>query len=237
MLASDLNNPEFVGAQNPDKLLHVEFYWHEPIDKWASEAATVKLQKKTVVKGARIPFVLIMRPGDNTSVVRTAVREDHKARWPDKWLHWQMQEGLVGDGAEVPGFKLEEWTYLNDKQDQLRELKFMRFSVVEQLAGASDGQIQKLGIGGYGLREEAKKALKERMGAQITSEMKKKDEELAQLRERMAKLEAMLAPTTSTPSTGMVSTVTEIDPSFSTSPVVVKRKGGRPKGSKNKPKV
>ena len=89
MLASDLNNPEFVGAVNPDSLLYVEFYWHEPIDKWSSEQATMKAGKRVVIKLPKQPFVRIMRPGDQTTIVETAVREDHKARWPEKWMYWQ----------------------------------------------------------------------------------------------------------------------------------------------------
>jgi len=193
MLASDINNPEFVGAQNPDGLMYVEFTWHEPVDKWASEQATEKAGKKVLIKGPRQPFVRIMRPGDNTSIVFTAVRPDHKSRWPDKWLNWQMQEGLVGDGAEVPGWKLEEWTHL--QPEQLRELKHMRFSVVEQVAGASDSQVQRLGIGGYGLREEARKALQQKMGQGIRDEIKKKDEEISDMKARMVRLESLLNAT------------------------------------------
>ena len=29
---SDVGNQNFMGAQNPDDLLFVEFYWHEPED-------------------------------------------------------------------------------------------------------------------------------------------------------------------------------------------------------------
>ena len=39
LLASDLNNPAFVGAMNPDSVLSAEFYWHEPEDVHKSEAA------------------------------------------------------------------------------------------------------------------------------------------------------------------------------------------------------
>ena len=78
MLASDLANPEFVGARNPDDMLYVEFYWHEPVDKNKSEE-----QGKTIREDKQ-PFVRIMRPGDNTSILETPVRDSHKQRWPQK---------------------------------------------------------------------------------------------------------------------------------------------------------
>ena len=185
MLASDLNNPEFVGAANPDDMLHVEFFWKEPISKWQSE-----LQGKEV-RGKRIPFVRMMKPGDKTSIHETAVRDDHKARWPRKWLAWQMKEGLIEGADNVPGWKIEEWDAVKDKESQLHEMKYLRFYTVEQIAGASDAQIQRLGIGGIGLREQAKAAIKERSRAEYKIEMDAKDKQLREMQERLAKLEAM----------------------------------------------
>jgi len=173
MLASDVNNPEFVGAQNPDALLHVEFFWAEPIDKWASE------EKGKEVRLKKQPFVRIMKPGDSTSILETAVREDHKARWPNQWLYWQMKEGLVEDGSGIPGWRIEEWPELANKPEQLRELHFLRFFVVEQIAGASDHQIQKMGMAGPGLRERARAAMRDRMNQQVKDAMKEKDATIA----------------------------------------------------------
>ena len=185
MLASDLANPEFTNPQNPDDLMHVEFYWNEPVDKWASEAAGKE------VRGKRVPFVRIMRAGDNTSIMETPVREDHKGRWPRKWLAWQMKEGLIeGAGVDIPGWKIEEWDAVNKNETQLHELKYMRFNTVEQLAGASDAQLQKIGIDGLGLRERARVALKERGRAEYKAEMEAKDKQLKEMQERLAKLEA-----------------------------------------------
>ena len=195
MVASDLNNPAFVGAINPDTLLHVEFYMHEPEDVHKSEAAG------KIVRLPATPYIRIQNPGDKTSVVESPVLERHKARWPDKWLYFQIKEKLIEGVADVPGWKIEEWTHL--QPEQVRELKFLRFSVVEQVAGASDEQIQKLGMGGLGLREAARQALRARMGAEVKEEMQKKDAEISALKEanaglaeRMAKFEAFMAAST-----------------------------------------
>jgi hypothetical protein len=198
-IASDIGNKNFVGAMNPDSLLSVEFYWHEPEDPNKS------MEMGKLVKGPKIPYVRIQNPGDKTSIIETPVTNVHKHRWPEHWLRWQVQEGMINNGADVPGWKLEEWTYLN--AEQVRELRYLRFSVVEQIAGASDDQIQRIGMGGLALREEARRALKARLGAEVREELQKKDAEIAALRaadaakeERLARLEALLtAPKVETP--------------------------------------
>ena len=114
MLATDVNNPAFVNPQNPDSLLFVQFYWNEPEDVHASEKAG------KIVRGKRQPYIRIQRPGDTTSIIEVAVREDHKRRWPEKWLYWQMQEGLIEGSADVPGWPLEKWDAING--DQVRDL-------------------------------------------------------------------------------------------------------------------
>lgn len=193
-----MNNPDFVNPTNPDALLYVEFYWHEPVDKWASEVKSAEAGKRVTVKGPKTAFVRIMRPGDQTTIIETAVEERHKQRFPEKWLYWQMAEGVIED-QKVPGWQMDEWTYLDDKPDLLRDLKHARFQTVDQLAGASDGQVQKLGIGGLGLREQARVDLRNRMGKEMASDMAKKDAEIEALKkadqekeERLKRLEEAL---------------------------------------------
>ena len=185
MLASDLNNPAFVGPVNPDSLLAVEFYMHEPEDVHKSEV------EGRVVRLPAIPYVRISSAGDHTSVMETPVTEVHKRRWPDRWLYFQIQNNMVEGAAEIPGWKIEEWTHLNP--EQVRDLKFMRFSVVEQVANASDAQCQKMGMQGYGLREQARQALRARVGADVKAEMDKKDAKIKELEEKMARFEAFMA--------------------------------------------
>lgn len=187
MLASDLNNPEFTGViQNPDALLHVQFYWHEPIDKWESE----KIGRQ--VKGPKVPFVRFMRPGDPLSVMEIAVDESHKRRWPQMWMAWQMQEGLIDGQGDIPGWKLEEWSDLTE--EQRHELKYLRFSTVEQIAGASDTQVQRMGMGGLALRERAKHALRNKMGAEVKAEIESRDREIAELKAQMREVLAAVRP-------------------------------------------
>ena len=184
-IASDLNNTNFQGAINPDSLLSVEFYMHEPEDVHKSEAAG------TLIKGPKVPYVRIQNPGDHTSIMESPVMESHKKRFPDKWLYFQMQNNMIEGASEIPGWKIEEWTELNP--EQVRNLKFLRFSVVEQIANASDSQCQRMGMDGLSLREKGRLALRARMGVEIKQEMDKKDAELATMRQRLEKMEAFMA--------------------------------------------
>ena len=210
MLASDLNNPEFVGATNPDSLLFVEFYWHTPIDKWGSEEASGAAGRRVVVnmkklkidangkatkldEDLRVPYVRIMRPGDQTSIIETAVREDHKMRWPQQWLYWQMAEGLVDDGAGIPGWKIDEWPHLDGQPTLLRDLKYMRFHTVEMIAGASDAQVQKMGIGGAGLRQQAAADLRNKLAKTLNADIKERDEVIAKQGDALKELQAQMA--------------------------------------------
>jgi hypothetical protein len=202
VLASDLNNTDFVGAMNPDDALYVKFEMHIPEDPNKSMAAGRKVfATKHVVdeKGVgrdtgeplRIPYVTIMKPGDSTSIIHVPVREDHKHRWPRQWLSFQIEEGLIDGGADLPGWKLEDWPEINQDPESLRNLKHMRFYTVEQIAGASDAQVQRMGLGGMGIREAAKHALRAKVGLDVRAEIAAKDKVIHEQGERLARLEAL----------------------------------------------
>ena len=185
MLASDLANPAFVGPINPDSMLSVEFFWHEAEDPNKSAEAG---------KGVRMPrepFVRIKAPGDHTSETVRGVNEGDKMRFPDKWLYFQIANNMIEGAAEIPGWKIEEWTHLSP--EQVRDLKFQRFTVVEQVANASDSQVQRMGMGGGGLREAARLALRSRLGVELKQEMEAKDAKISALEASVAKFEAFMA--------------------------------------------
>lgn len=192
MLATDMNNPAFSGAVSPDSALYVEFFWYEAVDAWASRIKSEEEQRNVKVTLPKAPFVRIMIPGDKTSETIQAVTEAHKRRFPQHWMAWQISEGLIGADNDIPGWKLAEWDEIN--ADMLRELTYMRFSTVEQVAGASDKQIQGIGMGGLMLREKARVALRNRMGAETKAELDRRDAENADLKARLLALEERMAP-------------------------------------------
>lgn len=197
-LASDVNNPEFMGALDPDSLLHCEFYMHNPVDKWSSEQKSYETGRKVLIQKYEkpVPFVRISKPGDNTSILETEVRESHKRRFPKQWLYFQMNEGLIDEGKNVIGWKLDEWEELKNQPESLRDLKYRRFHTVEQLAGASDGQVQGMGIGGLGLRERAKAALRAKISADVNEKIDEKDKVIAAMQEQIRIMQEQMAALT-----------------------------------------
>ena len=162
-LDSDINNA--------DAHLHVEFYTND--------------QKP--YKDRPTPFVRIIVPGDKTNVVDQPVREDHKERFPRQWLHFQMQSG---DGPVI-GTLLQQWN-TDDEENfsshQMAELQILKFQTVEQVATASDSQLQRIGMGGAGLRERAKTYLTRKNQSANTSELEITRRELDELKQQMAML-------------------------------------------------
>lgn len=180
-LASDLDNPEFAGARNPNEMLAVEFYDHAALDKWETEKTGIKTYR------TECPFVRISIPGNGLSTVERPAEVGDTKRFPREWLVYQMSKGGLGNDASA-GWKLQEWEEMNP--EQVRQLNYLRFFTVEQLAAANDVQIQGIGMGGQGLREKAKAALAARNSKSANDEVAKRDAEIAELKEQMAQLMA-----------------------------------------------
>lgn len=188
-LASDLDNTEFVGAQNPDNILSVQFYDYASLDKFKTEQTGIKSYR------AECPFVRIAVPGNDKSVIERPAEPRDVARFPNQWLNYQMTTGKIAMADDVPGWKLEKWEELND--EQVRNLKHLRFYTVEQIAGASDAQVQGIGMGGQGLKNRAIAALDSRNNAKANSEIAKRDETIEKLIEQVQALTALVkAPNT-----------------------------------------
>lgn len=161
MLDSDVNNA--------DNGLHVEFYVH-------TEANRPEQQ-----------FVRIQNPGDKLNIIERPVEEDDKRRFPRQWLYFQMKNSE----GQVLGTSLTDWhkecpDELN--KGQLEELQILKFQSVEQLATASDSQLQKVGMGSTGLREKARLYLTNKNKSEATKELEKTRSELEELKAQMAEL-------------------------------------------------
>lgn len=160
MLDSDIGNG--------DQHLHVEFYTYDK-DPYKDR-----------------PFVRIIVPGDKTNVVDQPVRDDHKARFPRQWLHFQMQ-----GAPQAIGTPLQEWCKdqpVEFTDYQMAELQILKFQTVEQVATASDGQLQRVGMGATGLRDKARAYLLNKNQSESSSELAKTRTELEELKEQMAEL-------------------------------------------------
>ena len=163
---------------NADSQLHVEFYISDDND----------------YKGK--PFVRIVVPGDKTNIVEQPVREDHKQRFPRQWLYFQMKQNEQ-EGVEIPGTPLLVW-YSTSPDDltkgQMEELQILKFQTVEQVATASDAQIQRVGMGAAGLRDRARLFLNRKVKADSSAELEATRKEMEELKAQMAELMAARRP-------------------------------------------
>jgi hypothetical protein len=117
------------------------------------------------------------------------LRDDHKERFPRQWLYYQMQQS-EGAAAQI-GTPLSQWNKDAPDEinrDQIAELNILKFVTVEQLALASDAQLQRVGMGGIGLRDRARLYLNRKNRNETNAELEDTKKQLAELQAQMAAL-------------------------------------------------
>lgn len=134
-------------------------------------------------------FVRIMVPGDKLNIVEQPVRDDHKQRFPREYVYFQMQSG-AGDSLAI-GTPLSQWVAEAPEditRNQAAELGVLKFQTVEQVATASDAQVQRVGMGAAGLRERARAFLARKNRSESQQELDDTKRQLAQLQDQMQQL-------------------------------------------------
>lgn len=151
-------------------------------------------------------FIKHITPGDTLLEVDKPMKEDDKLKYPQQWAAFQAKRSQV-----ISGTPLEMWPQLSTKQ--VFEFKAANIFTVEQLVKLPDGFAQKI-TGYQELKRRAESFLKL---AADSAAVEKKDAENTELRAMIAELQTQVRELTS----------------LQSQPV---RRGGRPKGSRNKPK-
>jgi hypothetical protein len=103
---------------------------------------------------------------------------------------YQMQTGKIAMKDDVVGWKLSDWPEI--EADKVRHLNYLRFYTVEQLAAASDMQVQGIGLGGPGLKMLARRSLEAKHSEIVNTEIAKRDAQLAKQGEELAELKEMM---------------------------------------------
>ena len=184
MLASDVNNPQFTGAINPDSVLAVWFF-AKPIKN------PFRTQKEGRAIFEDVVYIHIEAPGDRDSIIERPKYESDEQRFPLHWAAWLNKHG--SDQKEV-GTPLSQWPLIS--QSQAEELKALKFRTVESVAGASDSQLQSIGmIAGmapHAFRDRAKAFLMVAQNAAAVAtqaeELEKERAEKEEMKTEMAKL-------------------------------------------------
>lgn len=181
MLASDANNPNFVGAHNPDAAIVVRFHRRPIHQPFLSNE-----EGRPIFKD--VDFIEIFTPGNDKNIIDTPVREEHKRRFPQQWAAFQNAHST--DTREI-GTPVSQWPMLTASQAE--EFKAIKFFTVEQIANASDLQLQSLGmIGGanpHVIRDRAKAYLAAAAG---TAAPQAQAEELAKAKEQMEAMQQQI---------------------------------------------
>ena len=217
MLASDVNNPEFLGAvANPDQALIVSFYTR-PVQNIFKSAK----QERPIYED--VTYITINVPGLKDMQVDRPAYESDKRRFPLQWQHFENR--TKGDAREI-GTPLSEWQQLT--RSQAEEFRALKFYTVEAIANASDLNINALGmVGGmspYVLRDKARAFLASAKG--LPDDRAKLEAELAALKEQVAKLQPQNAAPQ--PAPALAGQVTPPQPAAVAAQPEVKRKRGRP---------
>ena len=163
--------------QNADARLQVRFY-KRPVQQEAETLASGRPIYK------EFDFVHICVAGDTLTEIDTYVLQSHKTRFPIQWANYQNRIGK--DDQEVIGTPVAEWPLVS--KSQAEELRAMRFYTVESIAGASDQQLQRMGMAAgmspYAFRDKAKSFLNL---ASDSAETDKRTQEINELKEELAK--------------------------------------------------
>jgi len=179
-IASDIANPDFVGASNPDRSLTVMFYSKPIKNNFESEK-----QARPIFTDC--DMVRIQLPGDDKNIIDTAVRPDHIERFPRHWAHYQNK--MAGDQRLIGKTPIDQWPRITPAMAE--ELRGIKFLSVDDVANASDQQIQALGmIAGqspHAFRDAARAYLRMASGEAVET---KTAQALAEAAEENAKLRA-----------------------------------------------
>ena len=133
-----------------------------------------------------VDMVKIYISGDSHNVIDTLVREDHKQRFPREWMNYMNKNG---NDPHLSGTPLSQWPLITVAQAE--ELKALKFFTVENVAAASDAQLQRLGMTAgmspHAFRVRAVNFLKV---AKEEADVTKNEEMIAQLQAENAKIKA-----------------------------------------------
>ncbi len=183
MLASDVNNQQFVGAMDPDSVMIARFYKRAVQNNFETNKQGRPIFEDRI-------YCEYYPAGSTLLKMDIPVREEHKQRFSKQWAYFQSTQG--GDSREV-GTPLTQWPILSPAD--VENLRGLKFNTVENIAAASDIMLQALGmgIGGmapYVLRARAQAYL---ASANDTALPQKQAEDIEALKKQIADLTAMVA--------------------------------------------
>jgi hypothetical protein len=181
--------------KNPDSHLQVTFYSRDVKNEFKTSQKAKEMGKEPEqlepheYVNDTVDYIKIQIPGNKNLEIDTPARDEHKRRFPMHWLAYQNRGDAVG---KVVGTPIEQWPRIS--KEVAEELRHIRFNTIEAVAGASDAQLQAIGMiagqNAFTFRDDARRHLAT-IGAQAKlndAEIKQReaDEKLAAAKEEMA---------------------------------------------------
>lgn len=182
MLASDMNNPQFTGAVDPDAVMIARFYKRAVQNKFLSKKEGRPIFEDQI-------FCEYYPAGNTLLRMDVPAHEAHKQRFARQWAYYVSTQG--GDSREV-GTPLTSWPLLSPADAE--NLRGAKFNTVENIAAASDGQLQALGMGVAGMAPHVLRTRAQAFlgAAQDTALPQKQAEDIEALKKQVADLTALL---------------------------------------------
>ena len=181
-LATDDNNPEFVGARNPDDVLFVRFYMRPLQDNFQTEAQGRPIFNDVI-------FIEIQTPGNQLNIIDRPKYAKDEIRFPRQWAYFKNTHS---NDPSKQGTPFAQWPLMTVSQVEM--LKAHKFHFIEQFANGSDEQIKSvgmsLGMDPHAFRERCRNYL---VVARDSNSAMKKEEELAKRDAEISELKAAIA--------------------------------------------
>jgi hypothetical protein len=187
-LETDMANPNFAGARNPDDLLWVQFSI-KPIQN------NFKSQKENRPIFEDQLWIEIRIPGNQHTIIERPANDQDKYRFPRQWAYWERTHGADGQNVGTP---LTQWPML--RPSQVEELRAYKFYTVDQVAFASDEQVSRIGkaagMAPFSFRERAKLFLESAkdnaLAVKQAEDIKERDAKIEKMEAEMKELREMV---------------------------------------------
>ena len=179
--------PQQPGIQRSAHGLYVEFYMHPVEDVEKSKENNRPMFKE-------VPYIMIMTPGDKTSVIRRPVQTGQYERADNNRFHNEYVAFRQGLMTPVEGTPLEQWAGIT--RSQVLELEHLGIKTVEHLANLNDSHASKF-MGMQDLKAKANRYLEAAAGdiplAKLDAALKERDNEIETLKNVVEEMRGELA--------------------------------------------
>lgn len=162
------------GAPSKDGVIP-RFFNDAVLNVFASQAAGREIWDPVTMVEMLIPGNMLTRPTEK-------VNEEHKQRWPEAWKAF-----VEGEEMALNGRPLEEWPMLN--KAMVKELKFLGFRTVEDLAEMTEIAIQRIGPGARNIKMAAQAFVED---AKAVAPIRAQQEENERLKSQIAAQQVQL---------------------------------------------